>query len=72
MSYYMKLASMPSSPLNKILGRCFPWKIIWKSLAPLRVSFFVWEATHDSILAYDNLQKRGKILVNHARLQQNR
>ena len=55
---------MPSAPLHRIWGMCFPWKIIWKSLTPLRVSFFVWEATHDSVLTFDNLQKRGKILVN--------
>ena len=62
-SYYLRLASVPSASWH-LRGRPFPWKLIWSSLAPFRVSFFVWEATHDSILTFDNLQKRGKILVN--------
>jgi len=37
----------------------FPCKLIWKSLALLKVSFFVWEATHENILTCDNLQKGG-------------
>ena len=59
----MKLAFIPS-PLHLLPGMCFLWKLIWKSFAPFRVSFFVWEASHDSILTYDSLRKRGKILVN--------
>ena len=39
-SYYMRLASGPFTPVHRIWGLCFPWKIIWKSLAPFRVSFF--------------------------------
>ena len=48
---------------SRSLGR-FPWKIIWKTLAPLKVSVFVWEASRRSILTCDNLQKREIILVN--------
>jgi len=47
-----------------IPGLCFPWQLSWRSLTPFRVSFFVWEAAHDSILTFDNLQKTSKILVN--------
>jgi len=42
----------------------FPWSVIWKPLTPFEVSFFVWEASHGKILTYDNLQKRGKTMVN--------
>jgi len=42
----------------------FPWKIIWKTLALLKVSVFVWEASDGSILTCDNLQRKGIILVN--------
>ena len=33
-------------------------------MAPLKVSFFVGEATHGKIKTCDNLQKKGEILVN--------
>lgn len=36
----------------------FPWKPIWKSITPLRETFFVWTATLKKILASDNLRKR--------------
>ena len=38
--------------------------LLWRSLAPSKASFFVWEALRGKILACDNLQKRRKILVN--------
>ena len=67
-SYYVKIASVPSSPLHLISRMCFPWNLIWKSLAPFRVSFFIWEVAHIGIFTYDNLQKMGKILVNRCLL----
>jgi len=42
----------------------FPCKLIWNSLAAAKVYFFVWEAIYGNILTYDNVQKRGEILVN--------
>jgi len=63
-SYYIKLLSYSSLAfLASSVGR-FSWKIIWKNLAPLRLSVFVWEASHGSILTCDNLQKKGIVLVN--------
>ena len=63
-SYYLKLLSNFTFVVeSRFLGR-FPRKIIWKSLAPLKVSVFVWKALHGSILTCDNLQKKRIILVN--------
>ena len=42
----------------------FPWKCIWSSKVPRRVSFFLWIAAWDSILTIDNLVKRNLSLVN--------
>ena len=42
----------------------FPWKCIWSSKVPKRVSFFLWTTTQDSILTIDNLGKRNLHLVN--------
>ncbi|XP_023926852.1 uncharacterized protein LOC112038285 [Quercus suber] len=50
-SFYNKLRS----PLPSI----FPWKGIWKVKAPSCVSFFVWTATWEKILAGDILRGRG-------------
>jgi len=63
-SYYLKLLCYPPFASQTVSGGRFPWKIIWKSLAPLRVSVFVWEASYVSILTCDNLQKKGIVLVN--------
>jgi len=63
-SYYLKLLSNFTLAMEcRFLGR-FHWKTIWKSLAPLKVSVFGWEASYGSILTCDNLQKKGIILVN--------
>ena len=63
-SHYIKLLSYSSFAIQASAIGLFPWKIIWKNLAPLKVSVFVWEASHGSILTCDNLQKRGIVLVN--------
>lgn len=42
----------------------FLWKTLWKSVAPSRVAFFVWEAANEAILTEDNLRTRRKIYVN--------
>ena len=62
-SYYLKLLSHFSFAIQASSFGRFPWKIIWKNLAPLKVSVFVWEASHGSILTCDNLQKRGIALA---------
>ena len=36
----------------------FPWKIIWRSKVPLRVTIFVWTTDLGNILTIDNLRKR--------------
>jgi mannosylglycoprotein endo-beta-mannosidase len=45
-------------------GPSFPWKSVWRSSCPLRVSFFVWEASHGRSLTIDNLRRRGLILAD--------
>jgi hypothetical protein len=48
----------------------FPWRSIWQSKAPLRVSFFAWSALLGKIFTMNNLRKRyidaalGKILTH--------
>ena len=42
----------------------FPWKCVWSSKVPRRVSFFLWIAARDSILTIDNLVKENLPLVN--------
>ena len=45
-SFYLKIRNAtPSS---------FPWKGIWKTKVPKRVSFFMWIAAHGQILTLDN------------------
>ena len=44
--------------------RGFPYQLIWRTPAPVKVAFLVWEASHWKILTIDNLQKRGITLVN--------
>ena len=63
-SFYLKLFAGKFPPQEIHFEKGFPCNLIWKSLAPLKVSFFVWEAAHGNILTCDNLQKRGKVLVN--------
>jgi hypothetical protein len=42
----------------------FPWKSIWRTKAPPRVAFFAWTTTRSKILTFDNLRRRGIIMVN--------
>ncbi|RVW20109.1 hypothetical protein CK203_111553 [Vitis vinifera] len=56
-SLYRSLTLASSEP--------FPWSIIWRSWAPMRVSFFAWEASWNRILTIDQLKKRvGSTLLN--------
>ena len=41
----------------------FPWKSIWGVKSPRRVAFFMWKVTWGWILTYDNLKRRGLVLV---------
>ena len=59
----MKLLHLNYSSLTHIEGGFF-CKLIWRSLAALKVPFFVWGAAHKNILTCDNLQKKGKVMVN--------
>ena len=63
-SFYLKLLHLNYSSPETRCDRGFPCKFVWKSLAPVKVSFFVWEASHGKILTCDNLQQKGIILVN--------
>ena len=64
-SFYLKLLDGCCSSFLETLGEgSFPHKLIWRSLAPIKVSFFVWQASYGKILTCDNLQKKGFTLVN--------
>ena len=46
-SFYLKLLDgCGSLSLGTINEGSFPHKLIWRTLAPIKVSFFVWEASH--------------------------
>uniref|UniRef100_A0A5B6YWQ5 Reverse transcriptase zinc-binding domain-containing protein n=1 Tax=Davidia involucrata TaxID=16924 RepID=A0A5B6YWQ5_DAVIN len=42
----------------------FPWRLIWRSKAPMKVAFFVWAVARDAILTLENLKKRGFSLAS--------
>ena len=58
-SYYNLLADPDGSSTIP-----FPWKCIWSTKVPKRVSFFLWPAARGSILTIDNLVLRQLPLVN--------
>ena len=41
----------------------FPWKRVWKSKVPPRVTFFSWTAALRKILTIDNLWKRHIVAI---------
>ena len=55
-SLYRSLTHASSDP--------FPWSIIWRSWAPLRVRLFAWEVSCNRILTIDQLKRRGWNLAN--------
>ena len=63
-SYFLHLSSLVGNTSSTFSDCSFPWNIISKSWAPLKVSFFVSEACLRKILSFGNLQKGVKILVN--------
>lgn len=42
----------------------WPWKMIWKSKAPIKVACFGWVAIREACVTQDNLQRRGFMLSN--------
>lgn len=42
----------------------WPWKMIWKTKAPVKVACFGWVTTWEACLTQNNLQKRGFNLCN--------
>ena len=55
-SLYSSLANRGVDP--------FPHGMVWNSQAPIRVSFFAWEATWAKILMQDQLRKRSWKMPN--------
>ena len=55
-SYYKHL-SLPAY-------RYYPWKNVWKTLAPSKVNFFIWTASLGKVLTIDNLQKCQLVLLD--------
>lgn len=56
--WILKLLFLHFPPLQFPSEGGFPHRLIWRSLAPLKVYFFVWEASHGKILTFGNLLKR--------------
>ena len=55
-SYYKHI----SSPTY----RSYPWKNVWKTLAPSKVNFFIWTPSLGKVLTIDNLRKRQLVLLD--------
>ena len=52
------------SSLSRGFREPFPTSIVWRSWAPMKVSFFAWEASWGRILTLDQLKRRGWTLPN--------
>uniref|UniRef100_A0A2N9J6S4 Reverse transcriptase domain-containing protein n=1 Tax=Fagus sylvatica TaxID=28930 RepID=A0A2N9J6S4_FAGSY len=46
------------------IGFLIPWRSIWKTKVPPRVSFFVWTAAMDRILTVQNLRRRHVMVID--------
>lgn len=44
-------------------GNRFPWKSVWRSKAPLRMTFFACSVSLGKVLTTDNIKKRHVIVV---------
>jgi hypothetical protein len=42
----------------------FPWKSIWRTKVPLKVTFFAWTAAQGKTLTLDNLRKKRVIVID--------
>lgn len=49
----------------------WPWKLIWRTRAPLKVTCFCWTALQDACLTQDNLRKRSFQIANRCYMCQN-
>ena len=59
--FQVKLFYKAFLPSNGLL---VPWKSIWKTKVPPRVSFFVWAAAMNRILTMQNLRRRHVIVLD--------
>lgn len=48
---------------NEIIDR-WPWKYIWKTNLPPKITCFSWIALNESCLTQDNLNRRGMPIIN--------
>ena len=46
--------------LTKSFDQSFPWKTIWKSKVPSKVSFSIWTTTLGNILTINKILRNGK------------
>jgi hypothetical protein len=70
-SIYWKLSSQKVFSVNSFYKRlmapvdkCYPWKSVWKPLAPSKVNFFIWTASLGKVLTIDNLRKHQLVLLD--------
>ena len=49
----------------------FPWRMIWKSKVPPKVSFFSWSASLGKILTTDNIRKRRALILDWCYMYKN-
>ena len=47
-----------------LAGNLFPWRCIWSTYVPKKVSIFVWAGMLNNTLTIDKLVKRGIPLIN--------
>jgi hypothetical protein len=59
--FQVKLFYKALLPSNGLL---VPWKSIWKTKVPPRVSFFVWATAMDRILTMQNLRRRHVMVLD--------
>jgi hypothetical protein len=50
--------------LFRVEGRGFPWKSVWRTKSPPRVTFFVWSVALKKTFTLDNLRKRQVVVIN--------
>lgn len=62
-SYYRQLTLEMGVPVLD-----FPFKQVWKTKAPPRMTFFTWKACKGSILTINMLMRRGRCMVNRCYL----
>jgi hypothetical protein len=56
------------SSFYKVLARKeavhYPWKSIWRTKVPLKLTFFAWTAALVKIFTLDNLRKKRVIVID--------